>query len=484
MSTPSGKPPSPIDLSAYVSLKARERAATERHSSEHGNDQLRSPYAPKGAHERPTAERQSVDAAERQSLDAAERHSIATDRDPLRSPYAPAKARAEPAIAPDFSVSPTAERQAIERDESRLCPDDLPAVARAPASPLADEHDDYSPSTAFEQVAAELPVDLDEAASLQPAHANHGQHERPAAQHQQEIMGDTDLDRLEASLRWLQRQEAAVRRPLAPLPPKPGFASFDAGGTRGPSGYRHSAEMSGNAFRSPRSLEPERLRPPPLRSRRDSLRWPLRILIASISATPILYYFAVGSWAPPSEPAPPPQLASVEPVNVAPPPSSVQQRWPTRAQDDDRGTLAPSEIPAERTKASPPEKPPASESVAMLQPREPALAPREPAPQAPPPVKAVRTLDPEQIKLLVKQGEQFIAAGDLVTARTVFQRAAEAGDAAAAMALAATYDPTVLARLGVVGMSADVVQARTWYQKAESLGAPEARRRLEVLANR
>src|SRR5712691_1311820 len=150
MSTPSGKPPSPIDLSAYVSLKARERAATERYPSEEGNDQLRSPYAPKrqslDTAERQSldaAERQSLDAAERQSVDAAERHSIGTDRDPLRSPYAPAKARAEPAVAPDFSVSPTAERhsldsaerhsldfaerhsfdsverQAIERDESR-----------------------------------------------------------------------------------------------------------------------------------------------------------------------------------------------------------------------------------------------------------------------------------------------------------------------------------------------------------------------------
>ena len=86
--------------------------------------------------------------------------------------------------------------------------------------------------------------------------------------------------------------------------------------------------------------------------------------------------------------------------------------------------------------------------------------------------------------LLIKQGEQFIAAGDVVTARIVFQRAAEAGDPNAAVALGATYDPTVLARLGVVGMGADVEKARTWYQKAESLGSPEAARRLKILANR
>ena len=84
----------------------------------------------------------------------------------------------------------------------------------------------------------------------------------------------------------------------------------------------------------------------------------------------------------------------------------------------------------------------------------------------------------------MKQGEQFIAAGDVVTARIVFQRGAEAGDANAAMALGATYDPTVLAELGVAGLGADVEKARTWYQKAESLGSTEATRRLAILANR
>jgi hypothetical protein len=104
--------------------------------------------------------------------------------------------------------------------------------------------------------------------------------------------------------------------------------------------------------------------------------------------------------------------------------------------------------------------------------------------QAPPSSKTIRVLDPEEIKLLMKQGEQFFAAGDVVTARIVFQRAAEAGNANAAMALGATYDPTVLAKLGVVGIGADVERARSWYQKAQDLGAPEARGRLEVLADR
>ena len=119
----------------------------------------------------------------------------------------------------------------------------------------------------------------------------------------------------------------------------------------------------------------------------------------------------------------------------------------------------------------------AGEAVAMLQPGTPSAQAQFSSP-------AVRALDAEQIKLLMKQGEQFIAVGDVVTARTAFQRAAEAGDAKAAVALGATYDPTVLAKLGVVGISADVAKARSWYQKAEKLGSPEAKRRLEALADR
>jgi TPR repeat protein len=104
--------------------------------------------------------------------------------------------------------------------------------------------------------------------------------------------------------------------------------------------------------------------------------------------------------------------------------------------------------------------------------------------ESPPSSKAVRALDPEELKFLTRQGEQLASAGDLVTARILFQRAAEAGDATAAMALGATYDPNVLARLGVIGMGADVEKARSWYQRAESQGSAQATRQLQALANR
>jgi TPR repeat protein len=112
------------------------------------------------------------------------------------------------------------------------------------------------------------------------------------------------------------------------------------------------------------------------------------------------------------------------------------------------------------------------------------LSPGPSGAQPPPASKAVRRLDPEDIKRLIKQGEQFAAAGDLVTARLVFQRAAEAGDATAALAMGASYDPIVLAKLGFRGISADVGKARSWYEKAKEFGSPEAPRRLELLANR
>ena len=60
------------------------------------------------------------------------------------------------------------------------------------------------------------------------------------------------------------------------------------------------------------------------------------------------------------------------------------------------------------------------------------LQPIDAVTREPPSKSAVRTLDPEEIKLLVKQGEQFAEAGDLAGARILFQRAAEAGDATAA----------------------------------------------------
>ena len=99
------------------------------------------------------------------------------------------------------------------------------------------------------------------------------------------------------------------------------------------------------------------------------------------------------------------------------------------------------------------------------------------------PEKPVRPLGTDAIETLLKQGKGFVAVGDFASARVVFERVAEAHDARGAMALAATYDPVVLAKIGAAGATPDVAKAREWYMKARALGSPDAAPRLEVLAN-
>ena len=101
-----------------------------------------------------------------------------------------------------------------------------------------------------------------------------------------------------------------------------------------------------------------------------------------------------------------------------------------------------------------------------------------------PKANAIRPLDPEEIAALLKRGDELIASGDLGAARLVLRRAAEAGNARAAFALAGTYDPIVLEKRAVHGFVADVAMARNWYEKAREFGSADAPQRLEMLASR
>jgi hypothetical protein len=121
--------------------------------------------------------------------------------------------------------------------------------------------------------------------------------------------------------------------------------------------------------------------------------------------------------------------------------------------------------------------PPISPSPTQFQPQVIAAEP----PIAPPP--AQRKLDQEEIAVLLKRGKDLIANGDLAAARLVLQRAANANDAEAALALGATYDPYVLRALKVYGFKADPDMARVWYEKARELGSAAAPRRLEMLTS-
>jgi len=100
------------------------------------------------------------------------------------------------------------------------------------------------------------------------------------------------------------------------------------------------------------------------------------------------------------------------------------------------------------------------------------------------PGDAIHHLDPSEIASSLRRGNDLIASGDLAAARLVLRRAANAGDAHAAMTLAGTYDPAVLEKLGVHGFVPDAAMARVWYEKAKKFGSAAAPERLELLANK
>jgi len=95
-----------------------------------------------------------------------------------------------------------------------------------------------------------------------------------------------------------------------------------------------------------------------------------------------------------------------------------------------------------------------------------------------------RRLDAGELTALVARGNALVATGDLAGARLLYRRAAEGGNARAALTLAETYDPVVLETLGESGLAPNVAMARLWYKKANELGSTEALARLEKLERR
>lgn len=86
---------------------------------------------------------------------------------------------------------------------------------------------------------------------------------------------------------------------------------------------------------------------------------------------------------------------------------------------------------------------------------------------------------------LMKKGDESLRAGDVVSARLIYRHAAEGGLAAAAFALAGTYDERVLARIRLMGgAQPDLEEARFWYERARELGSTEAQERLQRLGSR
>jgi hypothetical protein len=112
-----------------------------------------------------------------------------------------------------------------------------------------------------------------------------------------------------------------------------------------------------------------------------------------------------------------------------------------------------------------------------------AIAPIAVVPPAPAAAPQARRMDAEEMANLMQRAKGFLATGDLMSARLLLERAADAQEVDAALMLAQTYDPDVLGTSDVRNIIPEPTKARAWYQKAAQLGSADAQRRLAQLPN-
>jgi hypothetical protein len=488
MSTPSEKNSELVELSEYLTRQMRDPVSSEPENPVEAESGLpRSPYAPKSAHER-----------------AAARLRVLANNvgDPASSPYAPKRARlseAEPRFGPDGEpVASAREPEHAAATLVRVAHSESVASVNAPC--LSPD----SASAESPQVGG-TPSDKDGPAnqSRMSARARSGKHRTdpgaisafaPARAHNDEaaksapseiwrrIMSDQELARIETSLRLLQRRQiAGMRLPRGPNLALSGHPALPAEDTMG--GSDSNREKVVEWFARPPSLEPTVMPPPPLKPARN-LHVSLILAIACFAGAIAYYAFM---------PARPSQSAHTTQIRTAAASSRARAPQPQgssrpeihsraesyRAEGSASRSSAP-QIELARTETS------ATSPAAGISERHSTAEAETADAQFPSSRKnsAARVLEADEIDLLIEQGERFMAAGDIITARLIFERAAKAENATAALALAAAYDPIVLTKLGVLGIDMDVEKARLWYQKAQSLGSAQAVQQLRALAER
>ncbi len=192
------------------------------------------------------------------------------------------------------------------------------------------------------------------------------------------------------------------------------------------------------------------------------------------------------STVPPSGTMPPVSVRSVATLSIAAKP----QAQPLRA-------AAEPPVPETNERSDPAPRTPTPPSAELANARTPANAEMAPAERVRPeatvepgatqrraaPDFVTRQVDGEELAAMRRRAGDFIKSGDLSSARLLLRRAAEAGSEEAALTLAGTFDPNVLAARGVQDGAADIALARLWYERAAQFGSSEAPRRLRQLAN-
>jgi hypothetical protein len=347
--------------------------------------------------------------------------------------------------------------------------------------PGAGIRTDQPPAVSGDDDAGSLPVDQ------RPAETHVETMVSPAAARDPVDVGAADSDdlrRLEESIRWLMNagamplQQAATPAPVSSLP----------------SLGRHEDDsflLDPDTLFAPRA--PRRFGPVAAGA--------AKLLLVSAIAAPTAYFTA--SWLQLSGIAAPFDLAGIAGVRTRVAPSGEQVAAVAPAHSI---PAPPVPVPVLSISSAPQAAHEGVEAAAATAQPEPAVAPRPAtratgvalaaiatelataaAPEAPStvavqpadpvseptPVRAVKPqLRQEEIAMLIERGRMLFEAGDLASARLFFRRAAKAGDAAAAIAMGATYDPEVLTQRFIRGIDADPQEAQRWYERAREMGQP------------
>jgi hypothetical protein len=216
-----------------------------------------------------------------------------------------------------------------------------------------------------------------------------------------------------------------------------------------------------------RTIEPAvRMPPPPSPSPPSKVEASAPAAEASAAVSPNSQITALSTAVPAAFEAPPNAAISVS----APPTATAAAVLPEQARANSAvGSQPSASSPAEAGRQSAP-------SVAL-------------AHVAPPPVKRnvlpdAESQDEDLQRKLVLQGQQMLTQGHVASARLLFRRAADTGSAEAAILLGDTFDPQRLYALGVRGVAGDLQQSIRWYEKADELGASDAKERLMSIAGR
>ncbi|MGI9381535.1 MAG: hypothetical protein ACR2PO_00145 [Methyloligellaceae bacterium] len=139
----------------------------------------------------------------------------------------------------------------------------------------------------------------------------------------------------------------------------------------------------------------------------------------------------------------------------------------------------PAPAPQARETAAPPAPAPQSRQAAVVPAPAPVQAVQPRRQPAVPPIQ--RTIAEGEESRLLARGGGLMRDGDIAGARLIFEHAARRGSVKAMVALAKSYDPDQLNKLGVQGIQPDLEKAINWYERASRGGDQESRVRAQAL---